>query len=342
MHIGIITGGGDVPGLNAAVRAAARRAFGYGHTVTGILNGWAGLVDNEMRPITDKTVSGILHKGGTILGTSRVNILKDEAMVKQALGNARAAGIDALIVLGGTDTLQVAHGIHQAGLPVVAIPKTMDNNVWGTDYCIGFDTACTVIADALDRLHTTASSHHRVIIVEVMGRNSGWAAAVGGLSGGADIVLVPERPTTVGKICDRIRHRFEERSRSFSIVVIAEGSKITDLPDPDLGEPDDFGNVRQDRRNVGKRLQQEIESCLDIECRSLVLGHLQRGGSPTVFDRVLATRLGVAAADLVEQGWVGQMVALKENRIAPVQLSQVAGKVKQLDPEYLELMTIFY
>lgn len=342
MHIGIMTGGGDVPGLNAAVRAVTRRGLSYGYTITGILNGWAGLAENEMRPVTDESVSGIMHLGGTILGTSRVNILKDQALVKEVLKNARSAGIDVLVVLGGTDTLTIAAGIHEAGLPIVAIPKTMDNNVCGTDYCIGFDTACTVIAEALDRLHTTASSHHRVIVVEVMGRNTGWAAAIGGLAGGADIVIIPERPISAAEVCSRIHHRFEERGKAFSIVIVAEGAGISDLPDPDLGEPDDFGNLRLDRRNVGKRLQRQIEACLDVECRSLVLGHLQRGGSPTVFDRVLATRLGVAAADLVEQGWVGHMVALQGNRIVPVPLRSVAGQVKQLDPEFWELATIFY
>jgi len=342
MRIGVLTGGGDVPGLNAAIRAVARRAFQHDYEVVGILDGWAGLLHDNMRPLDDKAISGILHMGGTILGASRTNPLGNPDEIAQCLENAKKAELDAVVAIGGDDTLGVASGLYDVGLPAVGVPKTMDNDVMGTDYCIGFDTAVTVIADALDRLHTTASSHHRVIVVEVMGRDAGWTAAFGGLAGGADMILIPERPISIGEICKHITKRYEERNKRFSIIVVAEGAKIYELQDPDLGVTDAFGHVRLDRRDVGKQVQKGIEERLPLECRSVVLGHLQRGGSPTVFDRVLATRLGVRAVDLVKQGWFGQMAALQGNRIVPIPLRDVAGRTKQLDPEFWDLATIFY
>ncbi len=342
MRVGVLTGGGDVPGLNAAIRAVARSAFRHGYEVVGILDGWAGLLHDRMRPLDDQAISGILHMGGTILGASRTNPLHKEDEIAQCVENAQKAKLDAVVAIGGDDTLGVAAGLYDAGLPTVGIPKTMDNDVVGTDYCIGFDTAVTVIADALDRLHTTADAHHRVIVVEVMGRDAGWTAAFGGLAGGADMVLIPERPISVDEICAHITKRYEERNKRFSIIVVAEGAKIYEVKDPDLGDIDAFGHVRLDRRDVGKQVQREIEARLHHECRSVVLGHLQRGGSPTVFDRVLATRLGVRAVDLIKQGWFGQMVALQGNRIVPFPLRDVAGRTKQLDPEFWDLATIFY
>ena len=229
MRIGVLTGGGDVPGLNAAIRAVARRAIEYGYEVVGIRNGWAGLLEGNVEALNLKNVSGILHVGGTILGTSRTNPLKREGGVEECVQNARDAGIGALVAIGGDDTLTVASALADAGMSVIGIPKTMDNDLADTDYCIGFNTAVTMVAEACDRLHTTAASHHRVVVVEVMGRNAGWVATVGGLAGGADLILIPECSPTVEDICSHITRRCEEQGKGFSIVVVSEGAHIDDL-----------------------------------------------------------------------------------------------------------------
>jgi phosphofructokinase-like protein len=343
MQIGVVTGGGDVPGLNAAIRAVARRAFEYGYGVLGIRNGWAGLLEGNVEPLNLKSVSGILHVGGTILGTSRTNPLKREGGVEQCLENAKDFGIDALVVIGGDDTLTVAAALFEAGMPVVGIPKTMDNDVADTDYCIGFNSAVTVVAEACERLHTTADSHHRVVVVEVMGRDVGWVATIGGLGGGADFILIPEFSYSVDEICKHIEHRCREQGKGFSIIVVSEGADIYDVEArEDLGRTDEFGHERLDRRNIGRALSRVIEERTGFESRSVVLGHVQRGGSPTIFDRVLATRLGVAAVDLIKERKYGYMVAIQGDRVVPVPLKKVAGKTKGVDPELYKLAKVFY
>lgn len=343
MQIGVLTGGGDVPGLNAAIRAVARCAFKLGYDVVGIRNGWAGLLESHIEPLNLKSVSGILHVGGTILGTSRTNPLKREGGIERCLERARDAQIDALVVIGGDDTLSVAAALSKAGMPVVGIPKTMDNDVADTDYCIGFNTAVTIVAEACERLHTTADSHHRVVVVEVMGRNAGWVATIGGLAGGADFILVPECSHSVDDICSHIERRCREQGKGFSIIVVSEGAIIHDVDVmEDLGGADEFGHARLDRRSIGRALSKAIERRTGFESRSVVLGHLQRGGSPTVFDRVLATRLGAAAVDLIKEGRFGYMVAIQGSRIVPVPLGEVAGRIKKIDLELYRLAEVFY
>lgn len=342
MRIGVLTGGGDVPGLNAAIRAVARRAFQYGWEVYGVKNGWRGMVEGEYEKLTPSSVSGILHVGGTILGTTRTNPLKDEAMMQKVFDNFKAMQLDALVAIGGDDTLSVAAALYQRGLATVGIPKTMDNDVAETDYCIGFDTAVTTVADALDKLHTTAFAHHRVMVVEVMGRDAGWVAILGGLAGGADFIMAPEVTISMDDVCAHLKNR-RERGKNFAIVVVAEGATITDLPEvEDLGERDAFGHVRLDRRGLGERVAKEIERRMGFEARVVVLGHLQRGGSPTVFDRILATRLGVAAVDFIREGRFGCMAALKGNKIVPADLEAAVESTKQVDLKLYEMAKVFF
>jgi phosphofructokinase-like protein len=343
MRIGVLTGGGDVPGLNAAIRAVARCAFKLGYDVVGIRNGWAGLLEGHTEPLSLKSVSGILHVGGTFLGTSRTNPLEREGGIEKCLETARDAGIEALVVIGGDDTLSVASALSKAGMPVVGIPKTMDNDVAYTDYCIGFNTAVTIVAEACERLHTTADSHHRVVVVEVMGRSAGWVATVGGLAGGADFILVPECSHSVDDICKHIERRCREQGKGFSIIVVSEGANIRDVDArEDLGGTDEFGHPRLDRRSIGRALSKAIEERTGFESRSVVLGHVQRGGPPTAFDRVLASRFGAAAVDLVKEGQFGCMVAIQGNDIVPVPLDDVAGKVKKVDLQLYKLAEVFY
>lgn len=342
MRIGVVTGGGDVPGLNAAIRAVVRRALEYGYEVVGIRNGWVGLLEGDIERLSLKSVSGILHVGGTILGTSRTNPLKREGGIEKCLENARDFHIDALVAIGGDDTLAVAAALSRGGMPMVGVPKTMDNDVAETDYSIGFNTAVSMVAEACDRLHTTANSHHRVLVVEVMGRDVGWVATIGGLAGGADLILVPEYSCSLEDLCNHIGRRYEERGKAFSIIVVSEGADIYDVePDEDPKEIDEFGHVRLDMRNIGKTLSKAIESRTGFESRCVVLGHLQRGGVPTVFDRVLATRLGVAAVDLIKDKRFGYMVAIQGSRIVPVPLENVAGRTKKLDLEPYEVGKVF-
>lgn len=344
MKIGVLTGGGDVPGLNAAIRAVCRRAFGYGWEVMGIKNGWAGLLEQNAELFGMQNVSGILHVGGTILGSSRTNPGKMPNGIQRALDGMNGLGLDAIVAIGGDDTLGVALKLYDAGAKTVGVPKTMDNDVAETDYCIGFDTAVSTVADALDKLHTTASAHHRVMVVEVMGRDAGWVAVVGGLAGGADYVATPEEPSTISDICTHLERR-RKIGKTFSIIVIAEGAKIKEVVeagDEEAGPKDAFGHVRLDLRGLGETVAREIEKRTGFETRAVVLGHLQRGGSPTVFDRVLATRLGVFATDLVHEGRFGQMAALQGNRIVAVPLKDAMAFNRGVPKDMLELARIFY
>ena len=340
MRIGVLTGGGDAQGLNAAIRAIVRKAAREGYEVWGIQSGWLGLIDGKLDPLTLEAVSGILPRGGTILGTSRTNPLATEDGLKRVFENMKKFALDVLIAIGGDDTLSVALELSRKGLKVVGIPKTIDNDVWGTDYTIGFHTAASVVADALDKLHPTAEAHNRVMVVEVMGRDAGWVATVGGLAGGADLILIPEVPFTIAQICERIRAR-HGRGKTFSIVVVAEGAKPADLPTPVVQEStlDAFGHVRLG--GIGHVLAREIEKQTGYEVRVTVLGHLQRGGPPTLFDRILATRMGVAAVELIKNRMFGLMVGLQGDKIVPLPLEEALAQMKKVDRELYEIAALF-
>jgi len=344
LKIGVLTGGGDCPGLNPAIRAVVRRADQYGYSVLGINNGWAGLLgEGNVAPLGLRDVSGILTLGGTMLGTSRTNPFKNPDQVQQVIDNLMRHEMDALIAIGGDDTLNVANGLSKLDQKVVGIPKTMDNDVNGTDFTIGFNSAVTVVMDALDRLHTTASSHHRVLVVEVMGRDAGWVAVVGGLAGGADFILIPERPTSIATVCQHLERR-RAMGKDFSIIVIAEGAVVPDIEAAadSSTKTDAFGHVRLDRRNIAELFGREIENRTGFETRVTVLGHVQRGGSPTLFDRVMATRFGVAAVDYVREGRFGYMPSLRGTEIVPCKLSDAVAKSRTVDLDLYELAQIFY
>lgn len=341
MKVGILSGGGDAPGINAVIRAVVRKAIQeYGYETVGIKDGWRGLVDGDFIPLNLKTTSGMLPRGGSILGTSRTNPFKHENGPEHVLKNVDEHEIKAVVAIGGDDTLSVAYKLYEMGLPCVGVPKTIDNDLVGTDYTFGFQTAVSIACEALDRLHTTAESHHRVIILEVMGRYTGWIALEAGLAGGADAILIPEKPFDVDEVCEYIKRR-QKRGRTFSLVVAAEGAK------PKGGEEivyssgvDEFGHARLG--GVGYYLGKEIEKKMDIDTRVVVLGHLQRGGSPIAFDRILATQYGIAAIDFVHEGKYGHMVALKGNKITSVLLKDVIGKRKTVDLKLYEIAKVFF
>lgn len=340
MKVAVLTGGGDAPGLNAAIRAVARAGWKAGYEVVGIRNGWQGFVEDQLIPLTPEAIAGILPRGGTILGTSRYNPFKVDGGPERMLDTLRRHAIDVVVAIGGDDTLGVALRLSRLGVNVVGVPKTMDNDIPGTDFTIGFDTAVNVVMEACDRLHPTAEAHHRVMVIEVMGRDAGWVAAVGGLAGGADIVLVPEVPFTIDEVCERVKAR-HARGRMFSIVVVSEGAKVAELGTQITQETtvDAFGHARLG--GVGSVLAREIEARTGYECRVTVLGHLQRGGAPTVFDRVLATRYGVAAVNLIAQGRFGHMVALRGNAITAVPLEEGLAGTHPVDRELYEMINLF-
>jgi 6-phosphofructokinase 1 len=341
MKVGILSGGGDAPGINAVIRAVVRKGIQhYGYEIVGIKDGWHGLLESEFSPLDVKSASGILPRGGSILGTSRTNPFKQEKGPETILNNAKKIAMKAVVVIGGDDTLSVAHKMSDLGLKCVGVPKTIDNDLAGTDYTFGFNTAVTIATEALDRLHTTAETHHRVMILEVMGRYTGWIALEAGLAGGADIILIPEKPFDIDEICEYIKLR-QERGRNFSIIVVAEGAKPKGGKEIVYSESiDEFGHIRLG--GIGYYLGKEIEKCLRIETRVVVLGHLQRGGSPTAFDRILATRFGIAAIDLVHEGKFGYMVAIKGNKIVSVPLKDVIGKRKTVDLELYDIASVFF
>ncbi|HVA01118.1 MAG TPA: 6-phosphofructokinase [Terriglobia bacterium] len=339
--IGILTGGGDCPGLNAVIRAVVRRAYMLGYEMVGIKNGWLGLVKGTVEPLDLMKVSGILPRGGTILGTSRTNPLKDPKDKKALLENMKQLGLDYLIAIGGEDTLGVARSLAKEGVKVIGVPKTIDNDVEGTDQTFGFDTAVSIVTEAIDRLHTTAESHQRVMVVEVMGRHTGWIAVVGGLAGGADCILIPEHPMSIDEICEILAKR-HSRGRLFSIVVVAEGFKLDGFEQLVTKDQklDQFGHAHLG--GIGEVIATEIEKRTGYETRVTVLGHIQRGGSPTAFDRVLGTRYGVRAVDLIHEGKFGSMVCLKGNKITDIPLGEAMTKLKFVDPELIQTAEIFY
>jgi ATP-dependent phosphofructokinase / diphosphate-dependent phosphofructokinase len=338
--IGVLTGGGDCPGLNAVIRAVVRSGIKYEFETLGIRNGWLGLIEGDVEPLTDFSVSGILPKGGTILGTSRTNPLQKTSDLQKIRQNIKKYGIHALVVIGGDGTLSAARDVAKQGIPLVGIPKTIDNDICGTDVTFGFDTAVATVTEAIDRLHTTAESHHRIIVVEVMGRNVGWIAVTAGIAGGADEILIPEVHFTMEGVCRKLNARYKA-GKKFSIVVIAEGAHWEDIGVPLVPEHERDECGHEKFVGVGNILGKELERHLGIETRVTILGHIQRGGSPTAFDRVLATRFGVAAVELVHAGEYGKMVALQGNQITSIPLESAVSHLKTVDPEFYELaMTV--
>jgi phosphofructokinase-like protein len=340
-RIAVLTGGGDVPGLNAAIRAVVRRANEHNVHVIGVRDGWRGLLVDDTVPLSRQEVSGILPRGGTILGTSRTNPLKDPDSLPRIRATLTTHQIDGLVAIGGDDTLGAGARLSRQGLAVVGIPKTMDNDVYGTDTCIGFDTAVNTVMEALDKLHTTTEAHHRIMVVEVMGRGAGWVATIGGLAGGADVILVPEAPYDIEEVCGALRKRQSE-GKKFGIVVVAEGATPRGGTGQVIQETrvDAYGHPRLG--GIGVIVAQEIEKRTEWETRLTILGHVQRGGSPTAFDRMLATRMGVAAVDELVAGRTGIMVGLRGTAIVAVSLDEVVKGTRTVDPELYALTPIFW
>ncbi|HWZ83237.1 MAG TPA: 6-phosphofructokinase [Terriglobales bacterium] len=341
MKIGVLTGGGDCPGLNAVIRAVVRKgSFHYGDDFVGFLEGWRGLLENKTMPLNLDAVGGILPRGGTILRTSRTNAAKHPDGLQRCETNLKANGCDALIAIGGDDTLSVAQKLFANGVKVVGVPKTIDNDLSGTDFTFGFDTAVNVATGAIDRVHTTAEAHNRVIVVEVMGRDSGWIACYSGIAGGADVILIPEVPVDIDEVSELIKQR-HARGRYFSIVVAAEGAKFAVGGKTQDGTQDaaldEFGHARLG--GIGLALANEIEKRTGFETRSVVLGHIQRGGSPSAFDRVLATRYGLGAIDMVHRGEFGKMAALRGNHIISIPLAEAIASNRKVDKEILAAAT---
>jgi phosphofructokinase-like protein len=338
--IGILTGGGDCPGLNAVIRAVVRASDAEGWDCVGVLEGWRGLVDGKYRELGPQEVSGILPRGGTIIGTSRTNPFTLDGGVEKVLRNFEDRSLDALVAIGGEDTLGVAERLYREHeLPVVGVPKTIDNDLSGTDYTFGFDTAVMIATEAIDRLHTTAESHNRVMVVEVMGRHAGWIAVMSGIAGGADVILIPEQPVDFDEVAEGIRKR-HARGKNFSIVVVSEGCELPGTAD--AGVVDQFGHVVLANRGVGDVLGREIEQRTGFETRVTVLGHVQRGGSPTPRDRVLATRFGLEAARLAQEGKYGQMAALRGDDVVAVSLAEATAQLKTVPTEWYAVAQAFF
>jgi phosphofructokinase-like protein len=342
VRIGVLTGGGDCPGLNAVIRAVVRRGIDdHGHEIVGFKDGWRGPIEGAYEELTVESTRGILPRGGTILGSSRTNPFKRDDGPEAIRATLDSLGVDGLIAIGGEDTLGAAARLHgEHGLPIIGVPKTIDNDLAGTDMTFGFDTAVQIATEAIDRLHTTAESHNRVMIVEVMGRHAGWIALHSGLAGGADVILIPERPFDIEEVCGLIQRR-SSRGRYFSIVVVAEGA----VPQEGTMElmasgEDEFGHARLG--GIGQLLEREIEERTGIESRATVLGHIQRGGTPTAFDRVLATRLGLAAMDAANESNWGVISALRGTRIVLVPLSEAVAGLRTVPVEDYEAAQTFF
>lgn len=341
MRVALLTGGGDSSAINAAIRAVVRKGIAEGFKIIGIRNGWRGLVKDDVEPLYMGSVSGIIQRGGTILGTSRANPFKEERGVGKVITNLRKYDVEAVIVIGGDDTNGVARHLGEHGVNCVGIPQTIDNDLPGTDYSIGFDTAVAVACDALDKLHTTASAHHRIMVLEVMGRDAGWIALIGGIAGGADTILIPEVPFTLEEVDERIEKR-RQMNKDFSIIVVSEGAKPAgqEAQFTEGQKKDPFGHVRLG--GVGGWLAEQIEERTGYETRVTHLGHLQRGGSPTVFDRVLATRLGAYAVDMAIEGKFGQMACMRGNQVVAVPYPEALDGTKTVDLELYEMAKMFF
>ncbi len=340
MRIGVLTGGGDCPGLNAVIRAVVRKGVQqYGHSFVGFRDGWRGPLENKTQTLGIPEVRGILPRGGTILGSSRTNPVKVDGGIERIRKNLADLGIDALIAIGGEDTLGVATRLHEDGIAVVGVPKTIDNDLGATDYTFGFDTAVNIAVEAIDRLHTTAESHHRALVVEVMGRHAGWIALHAGMAGGANLILIPEVPFDIGRVCKLIESRFQ--SHYAPIVVVSEGAVPKEgTMELVSGEKDAFGHVRLG--GIGDRVAKEIETRTGAESRAVVLGHVQRGGTPTAFDRWLATRFGLHAIDAIHDKDFGKMVALRGTDIVRVPLDDATSELKLVDPSLYSEAEVFF
>ena len=341
MKIGVLSGGGDAPGINAVIRSVVRHGIrSYDFEMIGIKDGWSGLLAGNYSTLNLNSISGILTKGGSILGTSRTNPFKTTNGPEIILENMSKESIDAVVVIGGDDTLTVAYKMGEMGLKCVAVPKTIDNDLVGTDYTFGFNTAVAIATEALDRLHTTAEAHHRIMIIEVMGRYTGWIALETGIAGGADIILIPEEPFELAEICKYIKSR-KKRGKNFSLIVVAEGARPKNRKEICYSNcTDEFGHARLG--GVGYYLGKEIEKTLKMETRVVTLGHIQRGGTPTAYDRILGTRFGKAAIDLINNQKFGLMVALKGKDILAVPLKMIVGKRKTVDSDLYDLAKIFF
>ncbi|MET7327035.1 6-phosphofructokinase [Nonomuraea sp. NPDC005650] len=340
MRIGVLTGGGDCPGLNAVIRAVVRKGVSvYGHEFVGFRDGWRGPLEGDTMPLDIQAVRGILPRGGTILGSSRTNPIKIQGGVDRIKENLATTGVDALIAIGGEDTLGVAKQLYDRHVNVVGVPKTIDNDLSGTDYTFGFDTAVNIATEAIDRLHTTAESHHRALICEVMGRHAGWIALHAGMAGGANVILIPERPFDIDRVCEYVESRF--RTRYSPIIVVAEGAHpVEGQMELQTGELDAFGHVRLG--GIGERLAKEIEKRTGKEARTTVLGHIQRGGTPTAYDRVLATRFGLQAIDAAHEGDYGKMVALRGTDIVRVGLDEATAELKTVPVSRYSEAEVFF
>jgi 6-phosphofructokinase 1 len=341
MRVGVLTGGGDAPGLNAVIRAIVRKGIEvHGHAIVGFKDGWRGALEGDFAALTIDSTRGILPRGGTILGSSRTNPFKSEDGAQRVIENLRSHNIDALVPIGGEDTLGAAAKLASEGVNIVGVPKTIDNDLSGTDYTFGFDTAVQIATDAIDRLHSTAESHHRVMVVEIMGRHAGWIATYAGIAGGADVILIPERPFDVDQVAKHVRKR-TSRGRTFSIVVVAEGATpVEGTLTTQGGETDEFGHVKLG--GIANVLAAELEERTGYETRVTILGHVQRGGTPTAFDRVLATRFGIAAIDAVHRREFGVMVALRGQDIVTVPLAEATAELKTIDPAIYEVAEVFF
>jgi phosphofructokinase-like protein len=340
VRIGVLTGGGDCPGLNAVIRAIVRKGVAeYGHDFVGYRDGWRGPLERDSRPLGIPEVRGILPRGGTILGSSRTNPFKEDGGAETIAENLKSDGVDGLIAIGGEDTLGAASQLFERGVSVVGVPKTIDNDLSATDYTFGFDTAVNIAMSAIDRLHTTAESHRRTLICEVMGRNAGWIAFHAGLSGGANVILIPELEFDLDRVCDYIVRRFE--SQYSPIVVVAEGAQPKGgMPEADGAPTDSFGHVRLG--GIANWLEGEIEQRTGHEARATVLGHVQRGGTPTAFDRVLATRFGLHAIDAAHEGQWGKMTALRSTDIRLVDLSEATAELKTVPESLYREAEVFF
>jgi len=337
MRVGMLTGGGDCPGLNAVIRAAVRKGIlHHGDEFVGFMEGWRGVIDNTTMPLNLETISGILHRGGTILRSSRTNVKKISGGFEKCLETIEKNKLDALIALGGDDTQSISLALTERGVKCVGVPKTIDNDLSGTDQCFGFDTAVSIATEAIDRLHSTAEAHNRVLVVEVMGRDAGWIAITSGIAGGADAILVPEIPIDLDEVCRLLKYR-HDHGKKFSIVVAAEGAQFPESGQATHGSSlDAFGHVRLS--GIGQVLAEEIEKRTKYETRSVNLGHTQRGGTPTAYDRMLATRYGVAAIDLVHAGKFGRLVVLKGTQISDIPLADAIEKTRTVGEDLLEVM----
>jgi ATP-dependent phosphofructokinase / diphosphate-dependent phosphofructokinase len=340
-RVAILTGGGDCPGLNAVIRGLVRRLKPENYTIIGLLDGWEGLLENKIIELDYPSVTGILHVGGTILGTSRTNVLKDEPTIQKAFDQFKKLQLDALVSIGGEGTLYVTNELFKRGMPVIGVPKTIDNDIFATDFTFGFNTAVEVATQALDRIHTTAESHRRVMVVEVMGRHAGWIAAYSGIASGADVILMPEHAMSFDDICANLQKRFV-RGKKFSIIVVAEGAKFhKDGEEISVSKSrtDAFG--RPQLGGIGQTLANMIEDSIGVESRVTVIGHVQRGGTPTAQDRILATQYASSAADLIIESKFGMMPALRGNQIVTIPLSEATAQLKTVTKEVQDLVKKF-